>query len=1560
MSTTGYGPGGDTAGSVIQSAGDQDINILGANTTGDLDIDGGTVADSAAIISMNAGDRAQTIGVADSITMDGGTADNAFALVNSDNTQTIDNGSGGVTDGNLVLTGGSAGSNVHATIQATSTQDIRIGTGVQVLGGSSGGNDDHAVIYGDAMQTLLVDSGGLTISGNAGNTSVAIGEYNFGAGIVADTAGAQSITVNAGGLYMNGGTASDAAAVINQAIGDSQTIDITGTTTLDGGSASDTFALIDGTGAQDIDSSDAMTLTGGTANDDDFAGIVGNAQQDILLVNGGLTLNGNGGTTDTITFGDYNFGAGIVADTAGTQNITINNGGGLDLNGGSATNAGAVIQQAVVAYQTLDIDGTTTLDGGSAAGTFALIDGTGAQDIDSTLAMTLTGGTANNDDFAAIVGNAQQDITVDSGYLTLDGADGTTNTLTFGDYNFGAGIVADTAGTQTITVSDGGVDLNGGSSTNAGAVINQAVAAQQTITTMGGIGFIYLDGGFTNGLADGTYAVIDSAGNQTISSSQAMTLTGGGTVADDDFAAIIGNAQQDIMVNSGDLTIDASQGSSTVAYGSNQLGAGIVADATGAGGTQTITIVDGSLDMDAGSEAFGAAVIEQADAAAQDLNVSDSVALNGGSADDAFAIIDSAGTQTLDDGAGNPIAGSLTLTGGSAGDRVHATVQATDTQTLLIGTGIDVLGGSSSGTDDYALIQGGAAQTISTQSGGLEISGNQGDTSGIIAGFDFGAGIVADTAGAQTITVNADGLDMNGGSVSNSGALINQAATNTQTVNITGATSLNGGTGSNSFALITGDGDQFIDVSTDLLLQGGSGADAAAILEASDTQDITVGGNAQLLADTDPGNGGSYAEIGAGSTQTIAVQGSQGLTLTGGSGANDYAYIYGSDQDIDVTGGDLLITGGTGGTSDTTSGIAGFGTTQTIDVAGNITLTGVAGNYTPGSYASSAFIEANVDTQSVMAGNNISLTGGTGSESRALIEMSRGTGDQVVTSTNGSITLDDGTGTDADAIIASANTQTVNATSGQLDMIGDDGAQSLIESAATTELNIGGGTWTGAANLTAGTSATINNTGAIEIDESVGFDGIVTTPTLIFSGGTGLVGDTDGAVGGADTRLNTDVDTIEFDAVAGKTVNISETDDVALQGTVGTLDLITDNAGDITDGTAAFNANNATLQTADGNIDLSGQTNGVQNFRGVNAQGGSFNYTGGRDTVFANRAVSAEVLAGSGIYTDNGISIDTTGFESRFTANVVEVGGTGNIDVTADSIVLAAQSASVGGTGPSGSDGRVITADGTQTYNGPVVLAKNTRISATDAGNGSDVVDFNDTLDGPGGLVIGSTPNFNGFIGDTTPLAYLVLNSTTSNFNQEDAGTDGAYTANIAGDFINNGTMILNGPEGNYTFIVDSGFVGAGPSVFEGGTMNLQNSTITVYGATQGQVSGSAIPDSQVFNAWTGGPQFTQLVDFAPGTIFFKAPPPQGEIKSEKNLRDDDEGDILIAYEDGGMNSMRQDGEETAGRLTQDVAYSSYSLIQPYAEDYYFFGMKTQAPAEGLMPSQLIERASAN
>ncbi|NJL72431.1 MAG: hypothetical protein HC888_13090 [Candidatus Competibacteraceae bacterium] len=109
--------------------------------------------------------------------------------------------------------------------------------------------------------------------------------------------------------------------------------------------------------------------------------------------------------------------------------------------------------------------------------------------------------------------------------------------------------------------------------------------------------------------------------------------------------------------------------------------------------------------------------------------------------------------------------------------------------------------------------------------------------------------------------------------------------------------------------------------------------------------------------------------------------------------------------------------------------------------------------------------------------------------------------------------------------------------------------------------------------------------------------------------------------------------------MGGKTVNLSEIDTtsldgVGIEGTVGTVNLITDITGDIYN-SAALDAGNGIFQTFDGDILLDDPANTVDNFRGVAANdanadgtGGNFVYLGAADVTVLARAASAEIPGG--------------------------------------------------------------------------------------------------------------------------------------------------------------------------------------------------------------------------------------------------------------------------------------------------------------------------------------------
>ncbi|MDZ7736324.1 MAG: hypothetical protein U5P41_09640 [Gammaproteobacteria bacterium] len=1042
-----------------------------------------------------------------------------------------------------------------------------------------------------------------------------------------DADGQQSLALNTDGdLQVLGGVGDTASALVTSA-------------GLDAGAGNEAQRIV-------IDAGQLVVDAGDGANANSTAQILQtntNAASQFIAVNdgnatgspdGSMSVLGGDGANETALIGS----AGTVAQTLNiATGLTVTGGDGLNSSAGISADGTSVDQTVTVTT------GNAELTGGAGDNAHAFIDQTdavGTQDIninaaDAASNLALLGGTGINADARISAQGTLQTVTLLNGALTVQ-ADQTAA----GTANADAYILADnTAAGQDIDVTDGGIVVEGGVGDTETAYISLAGAdgtGSQTINLNGMGDFDVLGGTGLNATA----SVISDGLVQTITlDNGALNVqgdqTGGGNNGGNALVSLADNAGVAVQ------TLDVTNGGILVQGGLDTDTATI--EMLDTNGQQSLALVDdGDLVVEGGDGADATAIIS-------------STGVDGGAMQEAQRIVVDAGQLTVranQDAANDGGHANISqLNGGAASQFIQVADGA--------GSGapdgtMQVLGGAGNELAEV-LSAGNTAQTIEIANG-LTMTGGE--------GIDAEARMIA-SGTSQDITVSNGDLimrgDPNAAGTSGASALINATGGSaTQTITASNNIELTGGVGTDEFALILASGGSSTQTISntsagDITIEGGTGTDAFASIRAINEQEIESIGRL-LLTGASGTNSGGFAQVEALGEQEIEAE--TGITLNGGtsSGNGDNAVIHGGDlQTITVNTGNLALNANDGEES------APLG----VENAG-------------------ASVVADGDQTINVNGGDLALTGG--SNASALIDMTGTNGGtlQDINVTAGNAGLDDGTG--GNARINTATDQVVT-TSGTTDMTGDNGNESLFNAGATSTLENDGGTWTGVANVTATTSVTIDNTGAIVIDETPG-SGIVTAPTLIFTGGTGQVGSMTDGVGGADTRLNTDVDTIEFDGVAGKTVNISETDGVALQGTGGTLDLITDNAGDITDGTAAFNTTNATLQTADGDIDLSGQTNGVQNFRGVVANNGSFDYLGGQDVTIEARNDSAEVPAGEDIFADNTLTINVGG------NNIVLSGGT-----------------KTGGSGPGGGDGTILTGS-TQDYESNVVLDTDYAISS--------------------------------------------------------------------------------------------------------------------------------------------------------------------------------------------------------------------------------------------------------
>jgi len=674
------------------------------------------------------------------------------------------------------------------------------------------------------------------------------------------------------------------------------------------------------------------------------------------------------------------------------------------------------------------------------------------------------------------------------------------------------------------------------------------------------------------------------------------------------------------------------------------------------------------------------------------------------------------------------------------------------------------------------------------------------------------------------------------------------------------------------------------------------------------------------------------------SNGALLVRGDLTAAVTGGASARIRNTNTSGAQTINVTNGGITVTGGIGGSEFADIVTTGATSTQNINTlaAGSITVNGGSGAGAYGAISAGG-------TQDINSVTSINVNGGTAAGAFGAIEKANA-GTQGLTATT-TINLNDGTGALARVSHTGGGAQTLTST-GTTNLTGDSGFQALIESTGTSNLINAGGTWTGVANVTATTSVTIQNSGAIVVNETPG-TGMVTAPTLIFVNGTSLVGTT-GAANSASTRLRTTVDTIDFQSVGIKTVNLRESDAVAVQGTVGTVNMVA--GGTISNAAAELTATNATLRATAGDINLDNPANSVGTFNGLISDAGSITYNGDSATTFANRLVDGNaILAGAGVFAQTNITVNLSAGAMTVTADQI-LSNAGNMNYTAAGGIALSGGTKVLGTAPGAGDGLVTTLNGTQTYNNAVTLNRDYLITASGA---PDTITFNSTIDGPGGLGIGSTPNFNGNVGATIPLAYLNLNSpVNSNFNFD----NGLVVVN--GSIVNQGGGDLNVIGNNMIFVVDNGTVGPGAGVFTGGNMTGGGlNTLTIFAANPAGVSGSAIPVTQNFLVWNGTPGGAAVL---PGgfavAVNFKAPPPPDNIKDKKNKRKDVEGDFTVSYEEGvnagtmvtvsGIPLAEPATADGAKVRTGGLLTTSYGVNSPEAINTFYFGREVQTPIQ--------------
>jgi len=913
---------GDTTGgpaNTIIVSGQTPGGAQTVSTSGTLSIFGGsaTGGSTAGIFANGAGGQ-QTV-TADAIVLHGGGtgSGNSARIGANQGAQSVVAGAGGIT-----LIGGD-GANAQAIIAQVDPSlhqqvDVRDGGSISIQGGNAAGANAAIVA---PVQVVNVDGDVTLQGGSVPSSGVRIGGLGAGATLTTD------LTLNAGGdVVLRGGSGASAGAALGSALGSAQTASVAvhagGDVLLQAGSLS--------AGAH-IGSITTGTLAGG----------------DVLIDAGGtIALNSNPGSqSDILTLDNITLHAGAISESAGSliQGGTLSASvqGDIDVAGGitsgpqSIQAGGDLRVHNTVPGMNASIQGSgqtiearsITVD--SNGGTAQILNvGSGDQTIRTDgmnsagdgLAVHSAGGTATIQQMApgglqtidvkdadrvvvdAVAGVAQIIGSNGGQNLSITGAT-SDNALVLGSpTSFGASIIGDGGGTQSVTAGlpgqNGSIDIYG--------------------NTSGGLNRTFIS--YFTGLTDPGNA-------QSVSTSGTLTVIGG--------AGSHGNNNSGILANApgGVQRIDAQaivlQGGSDGTPGGGN-GALIGANA----GAQTVDVGAGGITEHGGGANSQALIYQRDPGPSQAVNVAGSVLIQGGYGSGGFAGI-SAPVQLVN------VDGDVTLVGGSVpntGVRIggfgannpdlttNLTLNVGGDVTLLGGNGLvagEALGGSAAGGQpakvtvhaggDITLepgIAGASARIgtspLNTASGDvlLDARGNITlDSAGPGAGT-FIATLDDVTLHARSITEGVDssivahalsasarrGIDLPG---TNRVSQFDADTLLSGDVTFNNASPVLDVTGIDAFPF----GALNLTQTGDLLITGNVLAGRAAIAA---TGDITVG----------PGAGAPGVSVFALGPQSISAGGA--LRLQGGDADNGYVEV-GSLGPLSIaTGTDLSLTGGSG------------------------------------------------------------------------------------------------------------------------------------------------------------------------------------------------------------------------------------------------------------------------------------------------------------------------------------------------------------------------------------------------------------------------------------------------------------------------------------------------------------------------------------------------------------------------------------------------------------------------------------------------------------------------
>jgi filamentous hemagglutinin family protein len=915
------------------------------------------------------------------------------------------------------LTGGTAGSDAYADIDAfIGTQSITGASLITLTGGASGGGitdvsgDDHgniAAIGADLNpQTIVAD--GIILKGGLG------GNHNLA---VIYSGGDQNITVGSAGLQLTGGSGGaseflNGASVFkgNDVAGTNQTITVGGggAITLQGGSSSGTNV-----------GSDPLLL--GLSNGS-IALI--RSDGDVQLIE--FTAPGGGISATGGTVGSNN--TAHIESTNGTQTIqgsapanapTISLAGGAD--GGVVNEDNSAKILAGAGLQTINAKTTTLQTGGGPIDNSSTIVGS-SQLIDITGDLSLTGGSSTSNIGGSRIGgrgnsNTNLDLTV-SGNLTLTAgstsgvalgssstATGKTNAITIAT---GGDVVLNPGVAQGVRIGSPGSDIQGGSiSVSAGGnfIMNTAGGAgAANIRSLGDVSLSATNSGksifeaagsriLANQLTASSDAGInlDSFNNQVTTFSAINPGTGTnnftenivytqkpGTLLTINSITLGGANFAIINADDIDITGPVSAPMGIVTLRPADLTRDTRIENSPSAGVLSLSPAD--LRMVTASNLDIGALVPGATSAGS-VRLIDSLA-DGDILADNVRIFSSSDFYS-DSGANIgsalvPFNHNLTL-------HVLNAVQLTNGNLFLANNRSFGVFGNIGGSDPAGSIDIGAVTLrvgldAGNTSGNMELKGTD-----ITIDVSGGARGLVEVKGSGNQTFTSTVGDINFWN-SNTGGFFQSLdiniGTGVQTISAANLLSLRAGTGDLSTVATNTEagGSQVVTAAQLEVIGGSAGTNNEARLYANGSQTVTIGaGGIDVRGGNGDGNFGAIGQLASVGSQSVDSAGD--ITLTGGSGpgANNSAQILNSGsggQTMSLGVAATLTLQGGAGGSGNSAKVTSFGGAQTITGASGITITGGASGGVAG-VGNSANINSQSENQTISA-DAIALMGGAG------------------------------------------------------------------------------------------------------------------------------------------------------------------------------------------------------------------------------------------------------------------------------------------------------------------------------------------------------------------------------------------------------------------------------------------------------------------------------------------------------------------------------------------------------------------------------------------------------